>query len=71
MGKIDWSGLYVWIGSKGVKMGLLLIGMVTAWDVLIMGTRGFFEYSIGYKGIVLIWIGIALIFKGWKIERNK
>ena len=71
MGRIDWTELWYWTGRNGVKRGLALISLVTVWDVMMTGLRGFMEYSIGYKGIVLIWVGVALIFKGHRIERNK
>ena len=59
------------IGKYGRKAGLSMVTLVTVWDVMMTGLRGFMEYSIGYKGIVLIWVGVALIFKGHRIERNK
>jgi hypothetical protein len=70
-GRIDWSGLYVWLGTNGVRRGLALISLVTMWDIMMFGWRGFLQYSIGYKGIALIWLGIALIFKGRRIEQNR
>ena len=70
MGRIDWSGLYVWAGTHGVRKGLTLISLVTLWDVISFGYRGFFEYAIGWRGICLIWIGVALIAKGHRIEKN-
>ena len=70
MGRIDWSELYVWLGTHGVRRGLTLIGAVTIWDILMFGWRGFFEYSIGWKGILIVWCGLWLILQGHKIEKN-
>lgn len=71
MGRIDWSGSYVWLGTNGVRRGLALISLVTVWDIVLTGLRGFFQYSIGWKGILIIWIGVMLIAKGYKIEKGE
>ena len=63
----DWLLFYV--GRYGKKVGLGLVGLVSVYDLLLRGIRGFFEYSIMYKGITLIWIGLILI--GWSKEIEK
>ena len=62
--------LWAAIGQFGRKVGLSMVTTVALWDVLMLGARHFMEYAIGYKGIVIILVGIYLIWKGDKIERN-
>ena len=48
----------------GFYVGIGLIILVTLFDVLWSGMRGFMEYNIGVKGILLIWIGLFLMLAG-------
>lgn len=58
------------IALYGRKIGYALIALVSTWDVLLTGVRGFYEYSIGYKGIVLIWVALGLIVLSFKAEKD-
>lgn len=49
------------IGVWGEGVGIILITIVSVWDLLILGLRSFMEYRIGIAGIVAIWIGVLLI----------
>ena len=59
------------VGIYGEVVGLLLILMVSMWDLLIQGARGFYEYSICFKGVAVIWVGLALIIASKHIVRKK
>lgn len=53
--------LIIAFGIWGEVLGLILIALVTLWDIFISGARGFMQYSICWKGIILIWLGIGLV----------
>ena len=50
-----------YIGVYGERVGFALIVLVSAWDLLYTGVRGFPEYRIGALGVVAIWLGAVLI----------
>ena len=50
-------------------LGLGLIVLVTIYDILRLGMLGFRDYAIGYKGIVLIWVGVGLIVASKRANR--
>ncbi len=58
------------VGILGERIGLGLIVAVTIWDIAFSGLRGFMEYSIGWKGIVCIWVGLVLIYFRKKIDKE-
>lgn len=49
------------VGVWGEGAGIILITLVSVWDLLIFGLRSFMEYRIGIAGIIAIWIGVGLI----------
>jgi len=59
----------LWIGIYGEVIGLVSIALVSLWDFIITGARGFFEYNVGPKGIILIWLGLVLILASKHIDR--
>lgn len=58
------------IGVYGEVTGLYIIALVSIWDFVVLGLRGFFEYRIGWIGIVAIWIGIALIVASKRLDKT-
>lgn len=42
-------------------VGVGVIALVSFWDIIVSGARGFMEYSVGWGGIVAIWVGLVLI----------
>ena len=62
--------LWCLVGQYGRKVGLSMVTLVALWDVALIGLRGFSEYTIGYKGIVVILAGVYLVWAGHKIESN-
>jgi hypothetical protein len=60
--------LYRW----GLWFGLLIIITVSLWDILTKGLGClfvFWQYSIAWKGVLLIWIGLGLILGSIWAER--
>ena len=53
----------------GWYTGIGLIVFVTLFDVLWSGIRGFLEYNIGVRGILLIWLGLFLMLAGGRDSR--
>lgn len=48
----------------GTWLGVFIIATVSLWDILKYGVSSvtvFWQYSIGYKGVMLIWLGIISI----------
>jgi len=61
----------LWLGilSRVIEWtGVGIILVISTWDVLMQGARGFFEYAIGWKGIVGIWLGVALILTAQRAD---
>lgn len=60
----------LWLGIYGERLGLTLIVWVSISDLAMIGLRHFVEYSIGWKGIGVIWIGVAMILCSKHIDRK-
>ncbi|MEN6414391.1 MAG: hypothetical protein ABFC84_16760 [Veillonellales bacterium] len=60
-----------YIGVYGEWVGLMLISLVSVWDLIRIGARGFFEYRVGWVGIVIIWVGLLLIRAGKHLDKNR
>ena len=58
-----------WIYLYGFKTGFLLIIAPILWDILWIGARGIFHWSIGGKGMIVQIIGIWLMFNGGRDAR--
>ena len=62
--------LYRW----GMRVGLSLIILVSTWDILTKGGLGclfvFWRYSIGFKGVAILWLGIFCILGSIWAERK-
>lgn len=65
----DWIEFH--IGIYGEFLGLILIGLVSFWDFMVVGAKGFLEYSVCWKGVLIIWIGLALIVASKHLGRKK
>jgi hypothetical protein len=59
------------LGIQGGKIGLSLILFVSFYDLLMKGARGFFEFSISWNGLIVIWGGIGFIFVSKFLQKNK
>lgn len=62
--------MIVYLALYGRKIGYSLIALVSLWDLFYTGIRGFYEYSISYKGVVAIWIGLLIIILSFKAEKE-
>jgi len=49
-----------WLYNNGVLIGLPINILVLAWDIPMWVSRGFVEYSICWKGGLLLMLGTAL-----------
>lgn len=68
--KKPFESLALWVGLYGEFVGLSLVALVSAWDFCCVGIRKLFHYSIGWKGILIIWFGIILICAGKRLART-
>ena len=59
------------IGIWGELAGLVLIALVSFWDFIVIGGRGFFEYAIAWKGILAIWVGLGLIVASKHLDKTE
>ena len=59
-----------YIGIYGERVGFALIVLVSVWDLLYTGVRGFPEYRIGVLGVVAIWLGAILISLSKHFDEN-
>ena len=57
-----------WVGLYGEIIGILLIVLVSTWDLFKWGILRFLEYKICWGGIAIIWLGVFLIVasKHWQ-----
>ena len=59
----------------GLRLGLLVITIVSLWDVMKYGfgcIGVFWQYSIGWKGVLLIWLSLGLILGSrWSEKKVK
>ena len=54
-----------YIERFGQGIGLLLIFIVSMWDIMARGWwRGFWHGGVQWKGITVIWVGVVLILIG-------
>jgi len=58
------------LGTIGEKIGITLITLVSVWDIMWAGGRNLFHYSICWKGILAIWLGIVLILTSKHIDKK-
>ena len=70
MGKNVLDDLVIEFGVWGEKLGLLMIICVSLWDIAFTGARNLLHYSIGIKGMVVIWAGVILILASKHINRS-
>lgn len=63
--------IYYYIGCYGERVGWGLIILVLLWDVAMRGVRaGLLHYTIGWKGVIVLCLGIALIRFSRLVERR-
>ena len=58
------------LGVLGEKVGLVLIALVSVWDIMWAGGRNLLHYSICWKGVLVIWLGLILIMTSKHIDRQ-
>ncbi len=63
--------LLFFVGMYGRLIGVSMIALVSVWDILLFGIRGFYQYSIGYKGIAVIWAALVLILSAKYLQEHK
>jgi hypothetical protein len=59
-----------YLGLYGEKIGWAIIILVTLWDFFFTGARNLLHYSICWKGLIALWVGILLIKFSKYIEKN-
>ena len=62
--------LILMLGTWAEKIGLGLIILISIWDLVFMGARNLLHYSICWKGMIVIWLGVALIILGKHIDKE-
>lgn len=65
------DGILFWIGLYGEAAGLTLVGLVSIWDMFMLGFRKFYSFNIGFKGIVIIWLAVILICLSKHLDRTR
>jgi len=68
-----WDDMIICIGEHSdviLIIGVALIMIATGWDILQYGIRGFFEYSVCWKGMAINFVGALLVVVSWRIERS-
>lgn len=58
------------IGIWGMRVGLTLILTPLVWDILWMGVRNYFHFSVCWKGYTVMITGALIMLLSWWIERR-
>jgi len=65
------DNLFYFIAAYGEEIGLGILLGVSVYDLLLTGARGFFEYSISCRGVVMMWCGIALVVASKHLDKTR
>ena len=51
-------------------VGILLIAFPLLWDVLMIGVRGAYNWTVDWKGISVAFAGLLMVVVAWRVNRQ-